>query len=134
MNAIRQVSEYRFPNIDFSVVTLRVSLDEIAERFGLNIETWEEDGLGPARGMFIGFPSGRVMLLRELEYALKHLGEHGPTVWIEAGAMAALGVEPLINEVLEGLGLSADTVAWRPSDDVRGYAAESLTRTAHRNP
>jgi hypothetical protein len=33
MNAIRQVSEYRFPNIDFSVVTLRVSLDEIAERF-----------------------------------------------------------------------------------------------------
>ena len=133
MNAIRQVSEYRFPNIDFPVAILRASLDEIAERFGLKIEAWEESGLGPARGMFIGIPSGRIMLLRELEHAIKHLGEAGPTVSIEAGAMAALGVQPLIDEVLDGLGLSADAVAWRPSDDVRGHAAESLTRIAHLN-
>jgi hypothetical protein len=73
------------------------------------------------------------MLLRELERQVKYFGAQGPTVWIEAGALAALGVESLINEVLEGLGLSGDAVTWRPSDDVRSAAAESLTRTAHRN-
>ena len=133
MNAIRQISEYRFPDIDFTVVTLRASLDEIAERFGLKIETWDEDGLGPARGMFVGFPSGRVMLLRELEHQVKHGVVAGPSVWIEAGPIAELGVQPLIDEVLEGLGLPADAVAWRPIDDVREAAAEAVARMTQKD-
>jgi hypothetical protein len=53
MKVISQVSEYRFPSPDLAIVSFRVPLAEIAQRSGLTVETWEEDGLGRASGMFI---------------------------------------------------------------------------------
>jgi hypothetical protein len=128
MNVISQVSEYRFTSPDLPIISLRVRIAEIAERFGLTVETWEEDGLGPACGMFLKFPSGRVMLLRELEHAVEHLGQKGPTVYVGASEVAAVGVEPLVTEVQESLGLKNDAVAWVASNDIRGAAAQILAR------
>jgi hypothetical protein len=132
MNVISQVSEYRFPSPDLAIVTIRVPVAEIAKRFGLTVENWEEDGLGRARGMFIRFPSGRVMLLRELEHAIKDLGEEGPTVYVDAGEVVACGVEPLVGEVLEGLGLPSNAVARIASNDSRDVAAQMLAKMPDR--
>jgi hypothetical protein len=133
MNQISQVFEYRFLNPDISIVSLRAPVAEIAEKLGLSVEAWETDGLGRARGMFIRFSSGKVMLLRELEYAIEHLGQEGPTVYVDAGEVAAFGVESLVAEILGGLGLSSDKVAWMASSDVQRDATQMLNRMTHRN-
>ncbi len=68
------------------------------------------------------------MLLRELEYATKHLGEEGPAIHVGAGEVATVGVEPLVAEVLESLGLTSDAVARLASSDSRAVAAQMLAR------
>lgn len=133
MNGISQVSEYQFPSPDLAIAILRVPVAEIAKRFGLTVDTWEEAGLGRAHGMFIRFPSGRVMLLRELEHAIKHLGREGPTVHVDAGELAAFGVEPLVAEVLESLGLPSDAVAPVAPNDSRDAAKQILAAMTHKS-
>jgi hypothetical protein len=66
------------------------------------------------------------MLLRELEHAIKHLGEEGPTVHVDAGEVAATGVEALVAEILESLDLPGDAVARVASGDLRGVAMQTL--------
>ncbi len=110
------------------IVSVREPLADIAERCGLIVEQWEEDGLGQASGMFVRLPSGRVMLLRELQQARKYLGEEGPTVHADVGDLAEFGVEPLVAEVLQSLGLASDTVTRVASNDAQRIAAGLLKR------
>jgi hypothetical protein len=105
-------SDYRFPNERWPIADLRVRVGDIAQRLGLTIMSWEEDGLGPANGVLIRLTSGRVILLREQEHAIKHLAAEGPCVETDVGDVAAFGVEALMAEVLDALGLPRDAVAW----------------------
>jgi len=132
MKEVSQLSEYQFPSPEMAIASLRVPLDQIAERSGLTVETWEEHGLGRARGMFVQFSSGRVALLRELEHAIKHLGQEGPTIYVDAVAVAS-GVERLVAEILEGLGLPNSAVADIAPSDSRDVAAQLLTAMTRRD-
>ena len=125
MNPVSQVFEYRYPSrADWPLLSLRIPVVEIAERFGLSVEKWEEDGLGQATGLFIRLPSGRIVLLRELQHAREYHGEEGPTVHVGAGELGSLGVEPLVAEILEGLDMTSDLVKWVVSSDARQQAAD----------
>jgi hypothetical protein len=119
-----QVSSYvsRAPDLSFMCLDVRVA--EIAERAGFRLETWEEDGLGPASGMFIRLPTGAVVLLRELKHAVEHLGARGPTVWTTADKLAEAGVEPLVAEVLESLELPRDAAYWTAPESLQEIAAK----------
>jgi hypothetical protein len=77
MSTIEKVFGHRF-RLLWPIAVLTGSLDDILTRFRMEPESWVEDGLGPARGIVIRLPSGRVVLIRELEYAPKHLGLSGP--------------------------------------------------------
>ncbi|QHO76869.1 hypothetical protein ACH79_33765 [Bradyrhizobium sp. CCBAU 051011] len=94
----------------------QMRLSEIAQSLGFEVESWE-DQLGPARGMLLRLPTGRVVLFLELQHAIDHYREMGPYVHVDAGAVAEFGVEPLISEVLTTLGLSDQSVDWRASSD-----------------
>jgi hypothetical protein len=109
-----------------TIARLSVSLDDLATRLAIDLQSWEEDGLGPARGAFIGLPSGRVVLIRELAHAAKHLGWRGTDVVADAGDFVALGVALLIDEVVSAFGLSDGVIAWTVGKEQRRKAAESL--------
>ncbi len=81
-------------------------------RLGLTVQAWDEDGLGPTRGMLIRLSSGTVVLMRELEHAIKHLGAKGPEFDVDASDAVTAGVEPLVSEILDSLGLTRDAVVW----------------------
>jgi hypothetical protein len=114
MKGIEQVFDYRFPTDRCPIAGLRSQVSELADRFGLKVESWDEDGLGKLLGVLLKLPSKRIVALIEYEtYNKAHHLEHG-TLEVSLGAeeVAALGVEPLIGEVLECLGLARDDLVW----------------------
>jgi hypothetical protein len=130
MTNVVQVYDYRFPNAYFPIMRFQVRLSEIARSLGFEIESWEEDGLGPARGMLLRLPTGRVVLFRELQHAIDHYREMGPYVHIDAGAIAEFGVEPLISEVLTSLDLPQQMVDWRASSEQQQTAIDFVKSAA----
>jgi hypothetical protein len=127
MTQITQILEHRFPSgADWDIAGLSVSLDDLAARLGIELQGWDEDGLGAARGTFIRLPSGRIVLIRELAHVAKHLGWRGTDIVADAGDLVALGVGPLIDEVVSVFGLSDGVIAWAAGEDARRSAAEVL--------
>jgi len=125
---VTQLPTYRFTSPEFCLVTLRVRVSDIAERLHLAVDRWEEDGLGPASGMLIRLPSGTVVLVSELEHAIRHLKAEGPALWIGARELVERGVEPLVTEILEDLQLSRDQIDRVATDEDRETAADLLAR------
>src|SRR5262245_13661908 len=113
MDRIAQIFDHKFPSgFDLPIAVISTSLDEIASRFELKPESWDEAGLGPARGVFIGLPSGKVVLILELEHAIKRLGACGPQVLADGADVAVIGVGALLDEMVHALDLPDDAVAW----------------------
>ena len=123
-----KLDDHRFTTVDYPVVGFLIRVAEIAERLGLEVETWEEDGLGTAHGLWVRLPSGRVILLRELEHAIKHLGEKGPYAYLDAIDVAGCAIEALIDEIVDGLGLTKEVVGWVAAEEQRGFAIDMLER------
>jgi hypothetical protein len=130
MMNVTQVYDYRFPNTDLPIIRFQVRVSEIAQTRGFTVENWMEDGLGQARGMFLKFSSGRVVLLRELQHLIEHYQAKGPTVHVDASAVAEFGVEHLISEVLTSLNLSQQAVDWIASGESREIAIDLVKRVA----
>jgi hypothetical protein len=125
-----QIPDYRFSSTDWPIVRLVVNVATLASRFGFSIDHWQEGGLGSASGMLLSLASGRVVLLRELEHAVRYLGAKGPTIHVEASHLAQYGVEPLVNEVLDALELSRDATDWIAPVEAQAGAADLLARLA----
>lgn len=127
MKQITQIVEHRYPSGgEWAIAGLSVSLDDLAAQLGLDLQSWDDDGLGPARGAFIRLPSGRVVLVQELAHAAKHLGWRGTDVIADAGDVVTLGVRPLIDEVVSACGLSKEAIGWAAGEEARRSAAEIL--------
>jgi hypothetical protein len=126
---IVQVFSHRFPSgLEVPVMDLREPVAGIADRLGLIVERWEEDGLGPASGFLVRLSSGRIVLLQEMEHAVKRLGAKGPTVLADAGEVAAVGPAPIASEIVEGLDLSADAVKCIAPSESQQQAADLVAR------
>jgi hypothetical protein len=125
-----QIADYRFSSTDWPIVSLAVNVATLAGRFGFTIDHWDEDGLGRASGMLLRLSSGRVVLVCELEHAVKRLGAKGPTIHVEASHLAQYGVEPLVDEVLDALELSREATDWIAPAESQASAAEVLSSWA----
>jgi hypothetical protein len=112
MTGGKQIRDYRFPGIDMPIASLARRLTELAEKHGWEVETWDEDGLGPAAGVLLKLASGRVILLLELQHAIEYFRQRGPTVHIDESELAKFGVKALLEEVLSSLNLSREDVDW----------------------
>ena len=63
MNGIAQVFEYRFPTEGLAIARINICFDDLISRLGLTPESWEEPGLGPARGAVMRLNSGRMIAI-----------------------------------------------------------------------
>jgi hypothetical protein len=61
-----------------------------------------------------------VYFLEELELAIQYQGTQGPNVYADASDLGAIGSEGLVNEVLDGFGLSRSAVTW-----IAGHTAQT---------
>ena len=130
MSNVVQVYDYRFPTTDWPIMRFQVRISEIAQARGFEIESWQEHGLGQAHGMMLKLPTGRVVLLIELQHAIDHFREKGPHVRVDAAVVAEFGVEHLIDEVLTSLGLSEQTVDWRAPSEAQESAIDFMKHAA----
>lgn len=124
------VTKYTWPNDPIPFAGLRIRVDDLAIRYGVAIQNWDVDGLGPASGFGFRLPSGRVYFLEELEHAVQFQGASGPCVYVDAAQLAEFDVEVLASEVSGALGLSRAKIMTDASDDVRQFAAELVSKIA----
>ena len=128
MTTITQAHEHRFPSgLDQAIIELTVPLNEIASRHNMKPEKWNEQAFGPANGMFVRLPSRQVVLLRELEHAIEHLGARGSTVLADVGDVVEVGVGRLIADVLMGLNITQDKVRWSAGRETERSAVAALS-------
>jgi hypothetical protein len=132
MPSLTQPETYRWSGGEFALFNLRLRVDELAERLGFSIDSWEEEGLGPARGAVLRLSTGKLILLQEQEYLIESGTTEGPCVWVDAADLAALGVTLLLHEVLGELGLDLEAVGWRQEPEAQAEA-ENQTRYAVTN-
>jgi hypothetical protein len=126
--SLEVLASYTWPTDAVPLAALCVRVDDLAVRLGLPVRAWEVDGLGPARGFGGRLPSGHVILLEELELAVRYHGARGPVVYVDAAELGALGPEPLMTELLTELSLSRlDLVGVAGQADQRS-AAELAAR------
>ena len=100
---------------------------------GIPVHTWYEDGLGPARGFGGRLPSGCVVLLEELELAIKYQGARGPGVFVDASMLGAVGPTRLVIELLAALGLSQSDLVSVADAAAQQSAAELTSQARKRN-
>jgi hypothetical protein len=123
MVPLEQLDSFRWPTMDFALATLGVRVDDLARRRGFRVEAWEEDGLGPARGAALRLPSGRPVVLQELQFAVDAGTASGPALLVDAADLGAVGVGPLVGEVLAALDLGPDALAWLQEPEAAAEAA-----------
>ena len=128
MPPVEQVFDYRFPNVDYAIVTVSRRLAELAAGHGWTVETWDEDGLGEASGVLLRLASGRIILVMELRHAIEYHGEAGPTAFIDGSELATHGVAALLAEILAALGLTEQDTTWTAPAENQQAAADFLTR------
>jgi hypothetical protein len=130
---LEPITSYTWPTDAFPLAALAIRVDALAHRLGVAVQTWVEDGLGPARGFGVRLPSGRVYLFEELETSVLHHGARGPNVYVDAGALAEVGVMVLLAELLEACGLVEGDLATDATGQVQELAAAVAARVkAHR--
>ena len=127
MKGIEQVFNYRFPTTDWSIARSRKRVSELADRFRLKLEFWD-DQLGPVSGVVLKMPSGRIVALCEYQLLVEQGSDGALDISLDASEVAAVGVEPLLNEMLECLALERDALTWINSDAAQEYAANFVRR------
>ena len=83
----------------------------MADRFGFELESWDEDGLGPAVG-FEFIYADHLFLVRELAHYLEHLGGEGFDIQADYGDLRRHGIEEMADQALAALGLDHHNVTW----------------------
>jgi hypothetical protein len=120
--SIEVLASYTWPTDAVPLAGLGIRVDDLAARLGLPVHTWDVEGLGPARGFGGRLPSGVLVLLEELQLAVRYQGARGPTVYVDAADLGAIGPDMLVGELLAALGLSRS--------DLVGIAGEAEQRRA----
>jgi len=125
------LTSYTWPTGPVALATLSVRVDDLAAQLRVPVQTWYEEGLGPARGFGGRLSSGYVVLLEELELAIKHHAARGPGVYVDASVLGSAEPAALVTELLEALGLSSSDLASVADAAAQQFAAE-LTRRARK--
>lgn len=118
------VDSYTWPNDDMIFAGIALRMDELAAQLGVAVHTWEEAGLGPARGLGFRSAAGRVYLLEELEYTVRYHGAPGPVVHVDAAELATFGPEVLVDDLVVTLGIARQHVVINPDKSIQQRATE----------
>jgi len=102
-----------WPTQSWALAVVTERLDAIATRLGLPVWEWEEDGLGPFRGVAVRLPGGTVVALSQPWHELERSKFPGPAIEVDATEVAAHGVDAVLNDVLEALGIDGAAVHWK---------------------
>ena len=129
MPATEFLSGGRWPIDGLPIATLNVRVEALAERLDTPLYVWHVEGLGEASGFGGRMEGVSLFLLEELEHEVKG-GATGPTLYADAGDIAAKGVEPLLDEILAGLGLTRADVVAVANPTLREVAAERVAAVA----
>jgi hypothetical protein len=121
------VDSYTWPNDDLPFAVLGLRMHDLASRFGVAVPT-RDDWLGPARELRFRSASGRVYLLQESEWSIRHLGHTGPEVHVDVAELASSGVEALVNDVVVSLGIARRDVAFVVDESIQQTAADVVAR------
>jgi hypothetical protein len=124
------LTSYTWPTDAYPIARLSVKVDDLAVRLGISVHAWNVDGLGPARGFGGRLPSGRGVLFEELEFAVRYHGAQGPTVYMDAAELGALGSDVLVSELLRVLNLTSLDIAAAAGLAAQQAAANLATRVA----
>ena len=109
-------------------------LEDLAQRTGLVIQRFVEDGLGPGASAGAILPSGLGVVLTEYEHLIEHRGMTGPQLEADAYDVVTRGAAPIFAEALVAFGLTRDHVAHEPTGDTAGEAATLLEQARHSRP
>jgi len=129
MRKLTPITDYAWPSDKFAVCTVDVPVAELAERLGLPLVRWEENGLGSATGFSCRLDSGLILFLEEFEHARKHLGARGPTIYVDASELVERGIQGTLAIALDAMGLSTSNVTWL-QEEVSLDSARWLVKTA----
>lgn len=111
-----QLWNVSFPSgLDWDLATISCRAPELARRLGVELERWEEDGLGWASGFALG-PPETPTLIRELEEGPNSHPLYGTVIVIDGGEAASVGHRASLDRVLAALGLDDGAVSWIPDD------------------
>lgn len=115
---IEQLRDFRFPSgVDCGLATVDVRAGELADRLGIDLEHWEEDGLGPTAGFALG-PAATPVLVAEREHLVTLDPAHATVIMVDGGEAESCGHRATLQRALALLGLEPDTVMWVPDDPV----------------
>jgi hypothetical protein len=103
---------FRWLTVAVPLASLAIRVDDLAARLNFPIHIWDQEGLGPTRGLAGRLPSGRPFELQELQHAIQYQGAKGPNVLVDAEDLKAQGVESLLQELLRAMHLSRSDVTW----------------------
>ena len=99
--------------IEWVIAQLCVQVQNIADRNGLAVQTWVEDGWGTVSGFGGQLNSGALISLLEIEYLVSTGKQRGPTLYALPTDVDRLGIENLLSETLTTLGLEDSDVETR---------------------
>lgn len=112
MNSLSVLHEHTWTSTDFPLCQFGLSAAALGGRLHLPLQSWEEDGLGPASGFLCELPSGLVLLVQDFALA----PTLGASVHTDAADIAERGVQSLLLEVLKAFDLTTDVVTWEQTE------------------
>jgi hypothetical protein len=113
---------HRCSTVEWPLLGLSLSVDELASRIDAPVQNWIEDGLGPAKGFVVRLPSSLIVGVEEMEQYDGRMS--GASVIVDSAELAIVGPEKLIKEAKEGLQLSDSEIVHSATIEDRAKAAE----------
>ncbi|MBY0323893.1 MAG: hypothetical protein K2X72_34570 [Reyranella sp.] len=94
-SGLKQVHDYRWPIVDWTIAQLTAPFERIAEQNGLAPENWIEDGLGESTGCTLQLSSGLVIQVLQRAHSLRHYG-HGPLLNADIKDVHLAGIDRVL--------------------------------------
>jgi hypothetical protein len=109
----RQIVFHRFKSRDIGVLVANVRVEALASYAMLEVQRWDEPGLGPQQGFNAELSIGAAV---HAEECLVHL-ELGTAFYAEVNDAKRISLPKLIEACCQCFGISTDQITWRQSDE-----------------
>lgn len=127
MSSVTQVFDWKpATGYELEIAIFAIAIEELATRFAIDLETWDEAGLGAARGAMVRLASGRIIVVQELRHLTEDLGWIRTDIIAETQDIATLGVDPLVEEVRIAFDLPSSMIEWKAGDETHRLAEKFL--------
>ncbi|MCY1223607.1 hypothetical protein D9M72_357430 [compost metagenome] len=125
MSPLRPLLESETLRMQFPICALSLPIAQISAQLELPVESWQELGVGEARGFGCHLPNGMMVFLDEFLSS----PQSGTTVHVDASALVGLDVNEVVSAALGGLGLPVSFVTWLQAES-NWKAAQEIAEAA----